>query len=573
VDGLERIDGVADAFVADERAPGLVYAVVSEGAVVHARGIGARRIGVDAPPDAETVFRIASMTKSFTAAAVLSLRDEGRLRLDDPAAAHVPEVAETEPLASLTIRQLLTMSGGLPNDDPWGDRQQDLPLERFTALLREGATFAWRPGTMFEYSNLGYGILGRVVTNVAGVEYRDVVRTRLLEPLGMRSTVFEAAEVDAGRVAIGYASRDEAFVEEPFAAYGALASMGGLFSTVSDLAAWVDGFARAFDERGHDDGHPVSRGSRLEMQQGARMIPPMLDWDPLTGPPTALVVGYGMGLFVRWSLEQGLTISHSGGYPGFGSHMRWHPASGFGVVVLANRTYYPASTLGEKLLSELLRSGRVARRPLGRTTALERAREDVERLLASWDDALAERIFTMNVALDDPLEHRRAAIERLRETHGELRRSDEEPIGWSPLACEWWLEGERGGRVKVEVALSPEREPRVQWFDVTSVAAPSPQQVAAAQAVVELANGGDVDPALAPALDRGTLERVATVVRTVFGPVALGPVIAGEDRERTFRVDGERGALELTIRLDGDGRLETATWKMRTVEAPTFDVR
>ena len=110
-------------------------------------------------PDADTVFRIASMTKCFTAATILLLRDEGRLRLDDPVRRHVPELAGWAPPTAdrgpITIRQLLTMSAGLPTDDPWGDRQQGLPLDRFARLLAAGPTFAWPPGIMFEYSNLG----------------------------------------------------------------------------------------------------------------------------------------------------------------------------------------------------------------------------------------------------------------------------------------------------------------------------------------------------------------------------------------------------------------------------------
>ena len=184
------------------------------------------------------------------------------------------------------------------------------------------------PGTEFEYSNLGYAILGRVITNVAGREYRDVVRARLLEPMAMGSTVYEASEVPEERLAIGYVQRDDAFVEEPFAGYGAFASMGGLFSTVHDLERWVDGFARAFSSSVEADDHPLSRASRLEMQQMHRSIAPELKWTSIAESPTAVVTGYGFGTFVDRILEIGMVVGHSGGYPGFGSHMRWHPASG-----------------------------------------------------------------------------------------------------------------------------------------------------------------------------------------------------------------------------------------------------
>src|SRR4029077_18431254 len=94
------------------------------------------------------------------------------------------------------IRHLLTMTAGFPTDDPWGDRQQGLPLEDFSHFLAKGVTFNCAPGTRFEYSNLGYAILGRVVTAVTGMAYPDYVRHRLLNPLGMTRTGYEAEEVE-----------------------------------------------------------------------------------------------------------------------------------------------------------------------------------------------------------------------------------------------------------------------------------------------------------------------------------------------------------------------------------------
>ncbi len=178
---------VADAIVSDYFSrgaqPAIAYGVVSGGRLVHSAGFGARALGA-APPDADTVFRIASMSKSFTASAVLLLRDAGALALDDPAAAHVPQLAGwrygSADAAPVTIRQLLTMTAGFPTDDPWGDRQQGLPIQAFDELLARGISFNWAPGTRFEYSNLGYAILGRVVTEASGVLYDEFIRTRLL---------------------------------------------------------------------------------------------------------------------------------------------------------------------------------------------------------------------------------------------------------------------------------------------------------------------------------------------------------------------------------------------------------
>ncbi len=154
------------------------------------------------------MFRIASMSKSFTASAILLLRDAGALGLDDPAARYVPELAGwvngAADAGPLTIRHLLTMTAGFPTDDPWGDRQQGLPLDEFRALLAGGVGFNWAPGTRFEYSNLGYAILGLIVTAASGVPYDEFIRTRLLTPLGLARTGFAAQEFPAAELAVGH---------------------------------------------------------------------------------------------------------------------------------------------------------------------------------------------------------------------------------------------------------------------------------------------------------------------------------------------------------------------------------
>src|SRR4051794_25417281 len=234
----------------EARIPGVAWGVIRGGELVHTGGAGTMRDGAERVPDADTVFWIASMTKSFTAATVLSLRDEGRLRLDDEVATFVPELAAWRHPASdappITIRHLLTMSAGLPTDDPWGDRQQGLPLDRFADLLRGGISTALPPDTRVEYSNLGYGILRRVITAVPGIEYDAVVRTRFLEPLGMTSTTYQLDAVPRDRLAVGYAKRDGTWTPDPIDPYGALAPMGGVFTTVTDLSRWVAGFIDAF---------------------------------------------------------------------------------------------------------------------------------------------------------------------------------------------------------------------------------------------------------------------------------------------------------------------------------------
>ncbi len=581
---LVEVDGIVDRFLEGRHIPGLAIGIVAGGALVHDRGIGVRSIDVPAASarvDADTVFRIASMTKSFTAATLVSLRDEGVLALDDPVARYVPELADlrgpTRDAPPITIRHLLTMSSGLATDDPWGDRQQSLDLRAFTELLRGPLTFAWTPGTRFEYSNLGYGILGRVITNVAGREYREVVRERILDPLGLASTGFLAEEVPPDRLAHGYLWRDGAYQREPMDGYGALASMGGIFSTVRDLSRWVAWLAEAFPPRDDpDDAIPLSRASRREMQQVHRDVPADVELDPLDAPPTVIAGGYGFGLGVADDSRIGRIVAHSGGYPGYGSNMRWHPASGVGVVVLANHRYAPSTRLAAELLVALVRGAAAPARMIEPAPALVAAREVIGRLFDAWDDDVADRLFAMNVELDEPVAARRRSLEAVRAAHGMLQPDPdlhEDPE--SPLYATWWLVAADGTRVKVELGLSPEGPPRVQTFDVTVVPVPPDSLTAVVSTFIAAANAGR-PPELATAGSwRGpSIERTAAIVSATYAPLrVLGATSVDGDRTATWRAAGAGGSLEVRVALEeGTGLVRSLQVLPRLRSAPAHGV-
>jgi CubicO group peptidase (beta-lactamase class C family) len=567
---LRAADRIADRFMAEQHVPGLAYGVVMDGALVHCRGLGTLRVGEAAPPDADSVFRIASMTKSFTAAAVLSLRDEGLLSLDDPISRHVPELAElhgpTADAPPITVRHFLTMASGLGTDDPWGDRQQGLDLGSFSEILRGPLTFAWSPGTRFEYSNLGYGILGRLVTNVAGCEYRDVVRARLLAPLGLTATTFLREEVPPDRLALGYLWRDDTYIEEPIDPYGALASMGGIFTSVRDLARWIAFFADAYPPRDDPevDGSPLSRASRREMQVAHNAFGLTITQRGAGVDPEVSAGGYGYGLFVEDHRELGRLVSHSGGYPGFGSNMRWLPESGLGVIVLTNHRYGWATRLGHDLLLSLARADIATPRLVRPAPALAEARATVERLLEAWDDERASSAFAMNVELDEPLDRRRAALEQIRRDHGPLEPDEVLPAeSDSPLHRRWWLVDGHGGRVKVDIRLSPEPAPRIQTFNVTSIPNPEPTLAGIMEVIVGAMNGASpAVPAgldLGPELDATSIARELRVAAARYAPLEMGPVVAGDGRKTaTWRLHGPHGELDLAITRDATTGLVAA---------------
>jgi CubicO group peptidase (beta-lactamase class C family) len=565
----------ADAIVSDlfDRGgqPAIAYGIVAGGELVHSAGFGAKVLGGGAP-DANTVFRIASMSKSFTASALLLLRDAGALALDDPAAQYVPELAGwtygSADAAPVTIRQLLTMTAGCPTDDPWGDRQQGLPITAFDELLAAGVSFNWAPGTRFEYSNLGYAILGRVLTMASGVLYDEFIRTRLLAPLGLSRTGFNADEFDQENLAVGYRHGLGGWAEVPFDPYGAFAPMGGVFSTVSDLARWVAGFAAAFPpdgDAGRDgghDAHPLRPASRRQMQ----LPQAVTGWRAagrLPGGPPAPPEYYGFGLFVDEDPSLGRVVSHSGGYPGFGSNMRWHPATGIGVIALGNGTYAPMSPLTGLVLDALVPSSsayQVALAPAA--TAADKAgapwpqtleaQEKVNRLLADWDDAAADAIFTENVALDGPYNERRHTIGLIRERIGDFT-ADRSRAAESdtPAHRRWWLTGENG-TVQAQIQLSPERSPRVMSVALAVPPAPNSPLARALDAVVEWLNDPGQDwPSSVPvaaSADAGLIARRLRMAAAWAGKCTLGAFQAGSGTaSSTVELVGEHATITLSL--------------------------
>jgi CubicO group peptidase (beta-lactamase class C family) len=578
-DTLADIDAIFDRFHASAAGPGSAYGVVVDGALVHSGGRGTLRVGEEATPDADSVFRIASMTKSFTAATILTLRDEGVLHLDEEAARWVPELASLAPWSAdsppVTIRSLLTMSAGLPTDDPWGDRQQALDQDAFHTFLAGGLELAWAPGTRFEYANLGYAILGSIVARATDRPYRAAVEERLLQPLGLTGTGFDPEHVDASRIALGYHRVDGTWVEQPMDGHGAFASMGGLFSTVRDLARWSSWLAAGFPARDEpEDGTPLSRASRREMQQIQRSLSPELHWTSAARPPRVDVTGYGFGLFVSLDVERGRIVTHGGGYPGYGSSMRWHPASGLAVVGLANGRYAGMSGPCREALDLLVdRETAPARRPAPWPATIA-ARTAVERLVEAWDDDVADGLFAMNVDLDETLASRRAAVDRLRMVHGRLTPDDAEPpVAWSGANLVWWLRGDRG-RVQVEVMLNAERPPRVQLLELTSVPEPPAELSAAAERVAAVL--GATHPAwpdeldLSDAVDRPALERELRATEAIYGPLRLGRVTGGDgEREARWRLTGPNGDVTLSIERDaGSGTIRAISLVPVARESP-----
>jgi len=496
--GIAEAEAIFAEWFAKGSAPGLAWGVVADGRLVHAAGLGELHVGAGDLPTADSSFRIASMTKSFVAAMILLLRDEGRVRLDDRVDQHVPELQglplPTADSPTPTLRDLMAMRSGYPEDDPWADRLEAMPTTEYLRLMSTPKTQARVPGVAFDYSNIGFTLLGQVISNVCADAYQDVIRERLLEPLGLTDTRWSGAGVEPSRLAAGYHRIDDAWVEQPIQEPGAFSALGGLHSTVADLAVWVQGFVDAFPPRDAPDDHPLSRASRREMQQIVTAIPLQVE----SGQVGALSVrsdGYCLGLLSMEDLRSGRTVGHSGGYPGFGSHMRWHPATGIGLIALANGRYARPSAALLPALEALVRRApqRTRVKPLPAVLELKAM---IDAALAAGDLAPLVPQLADNIDLDETLDRRAALVADLPARHGALTPGDVTAL--TPTQVTWWLAGERG-RVGVEIMLTPEDPPRLQKLAIESVHPANDELDSAVAGVLEaLRRGTDLTPLVVP---------------------------------------------------------------------------
>ncbi len=248
------------AFVKEHRLPGASAGVVVSDELVWSGGHGYADLATKRPNDATTLFRIASITKTFTATAVLQLRDEGELHLDDPAVVYLPELRDAQSpfgaIETVTLRRMLSHESGLMGDPPGARWFHDVYESSPQVNLARAAEIATRipPNVQQKYSNIAFQLLGEIVARLSGRPYAEVIQERILDPLGMTSTGFAPLppELEARR-AVGYWPRWLSDVLVPAVGLTEFpAAEGGLQSCVEDVAKWL---SAQFPMEDAPDGH------------------------------------------------------------------------------------------------------------------------------------------------------------------------------------------------------------------------------------------------------------------------------------------------------------------------------
>jgi CubicO group peptidase (beta-lactamase class C family) len=375
--------------------PGLAIGVVHDQDVVWSRGFGWADVERRVPATPATRFRVASITKTFTATAIMQLRDAGTLRLDDEVRSHlpwfIPRTAHAD-AAPITIRHLLTHTAGLPREAafPYWTDGAFPAVEEIRAAL-PGQDCVLPTDTRWKYSNLALVVAGEIVSAVAGMPWAAYVRARVLEPLGMRDTLVDTPAADDPRLARPYARRLPSGERgaAPASDVRGISAAAGLTTTVEDLAR----FAMLQFRGGPAGGAQVLRGSTLREMQRVHWIEP--DWQ----------AGWGLGFHIYRAKDRTL-VGHGGALRGHRSDFRFCPAERIAVIVLINADDGEPRAIVDKAFEW-------AAPALGRPTPAPPALPDpawqryVGRYRNGWGDAqvlvVDGRLTMLGVNLPDPM--------------------------------------------------------------------------------------------------------------------------------------------------------------------------
>ncbi len=454
------VQEIVDSFSHVYHYPGWSYAIIYKGQLLLNGYGGYANIDNHILVDDSTDFCIASMTKSFTALSILQLRDQGKLQLDDPINKYIPYIKcmfkGKQASNTITIRMLLTHTAGLPEDNPWGDRQMSKSEGDLRKLLRNGISLSHIPGTYFEYSNLGFTILGLLIHQISHQYYQQYIKQHILLPLNMDETYWQYTQVPPHHLALGYYYTHQQEELQPNEKVGIYGAMGGLITSVSD-------FSKYMSEYLSNSSSIIKPSSLLEMQQ-----PWHFDRLESTLPcPTSYAYGYGL----RWAMDckNILRIYHTGGLPGYGAAWEILPQYGLGMVMFTNGRYTPVYKINRYItdtLITLLHLQPIEPKP---TAVLEEMKQTLLHILPSWDSInMYQQYFSENFFLDHPLSDYKDISTRLfNQLHG--IKTIGEMHAENTLRGYFIIEGKSGIKIKIYFTLDPQNPPTIQYLSVEKI--------------------------------------------------------------------------------------------------------
>ncbi len=468
------IDKLFKDYADSNHLPGISFGLLVDGKLVFKNSYGYTDIDKKIQATTSSLFRIASMSKSFTCMAILKLRDEGKLNLDDPAYLYIPELKNikypTADAPHITIRHLMTHGAGFPEDNPWGDRQLADNDKDLMDFIGKQISFSNPPGIAFEYSKLGFALQGKIITKVSGMRYQDYIKKNILDPLGMNTTTYEYSDVAPDKLAHGYRWLNNKWNEEELlhdTKDGSWGAMGSMISSIDEFANYMAFHMSAWPPNNVKDDGPIKRSSVREMHHPWRINGLNTAFKYPSGRECAIATSYCYGLSWTRDCEGRVYIAHSGGLPGFGSQWRIMPEYGIGIVSFANRTYSPMGLINLQVLDTLIRTAGLQPRQLPASVILNKRKNELIKLLPDWKNAEQSGIFAENFFDDFKIDSLRKDAQSLFTKAGKII-SVKEMKAENQLRGTFLIEGEKID-MEIYFTLSPENPALIQEYRIKEI--------------------------------------------------------------------------------------------------------
>ena len=363
---LAKIDGLIAKEIAKMKIGGISYVIIKDGEIVHKQGFGAKNLDKNLPADENTIYNIASVTKSFISSAIMILVDEGKIEITDPAKKYVPLELGTES-DPITIKHLMNHTSGIPNlanttlfyymareglTIPPKAKLVPLSSENdFFRVINNGLEYSHELDQYFHYNNYAYSMLAIIITKVCGKDYREFIKERIFEPLGMKSTTFFPEEFkDNENLAQGYHvnSQDKGGNTrkiERKERRGIFMAAGGIYSCVKDMSIYM---LMHLGKGTYRDVKVMSKESSNLMQTNS-IKPGTMAHKVLSNYSPQKSFGYGFGFFIDSNFYGFKSVRHGGNWFGGSAEFHFIPSLNIGIIALANTLFGPRDMISSIL--------------------------------------------------------------------------------------------------------------------------------------------------------------------------------------------------------------------------------
>jgi CubicO group peptidase (beta-lactamase class C family) len=317
-----QVDNIFNSIIKPD-APGAAVMIIRDGKVLHRKGYGLANLELDVPVTPKTKFRLCSLSKQFTAMAIMQLHDRGLLDMDDPVIKYLPDCIKWE---GVTIRHLLNHTSGItsfPKPKSW---QEPYTFEKMIETFKD-EPLEFNPGERFSYSNNGYDIMGYIIEKVTGKTYETYMKENIFEPLGMMDSGCDYCSPIIRSRASGYEFKDDEPVNPYFYDTSLLIASGGLYSTAEDMYLWDQAL------------YTEKLVKALTLEQA--FTPGKLNDGSLTS------YGFGWMIHDYFGLRE---LDHLGGQPGFSSYIGRYIDQRFTVIILSNDPRLKRVDIAHKIL-------------------------------------------------------------------------------------------------------------------------------------------------------------------------------------------------------------------------------